>query len=195
MGLDMYFDKQKKVDGYTFSQIMNAPYYYGDEYDEEAKEYYNLTKEDCDKLEKLGIGGGVEVAYFRKFNALHNWMVNNVQGGEDDCGCYEVDKGTLHELLDILKEIKDTCVLVPYKEVDYSIEPQRLKEIEKYYGDEFKMVKNPEICEELLPCVDGFFFGSTSYDEYYMSCVEDAIDQLSNISLADDEVLLYCSSW
>lgn len=31
-----------------------------------------------------------EVAYWRKFNALHRWMVENVQNGVDDCGSYEV---------------------------------------------------------------------------------------------------------
>lgn len=42
-----------------------------------------------------------EVGYWRKANAIHNWFVQNVQNGEDDCKSYFVgreDLGKLHEL-------------------------------------------------------------------------------------------------
>jgi hypothetical protein len=42
-----------------------------------------------------------EVGYWRKANAIHNWFVQNVQNGEDDCKSYSVgreDLGKLHEL-------------------------------------------------------------------------------------------------
>ncbi len=50
---------------------------------------------------------GYEVAYWRKFNALHAWMVRNVQGGEDDCGCYIVTKKHLEKLLTDLESLSD----------------------------------------------------------------------------------------
>ncbi len=31
------------------------------------------------------------VGYWRKANAIHNWFVTNCQGGEDDCGDYEIE--------------------------------------------------------------------------------------------------------
>ena len=42
-----------------------------------------------------------EVAYWRKHNAIHAWMVNNVQGGIDNCAMYSVSKFTLKELLKV----------------------------------------------------------------------------------------------
>ena len=54
--------------------------------------------------------------YWRKANQIHNWMVNNVQGGNDDCGLYEV---SIDQILKLHKEIvfamatKDTSNLPP----------------------------------------------------------------------------------
>jgi hypothetical protein len=42
--------------------------------------------------------------YWRKANAIHNWFVENVQGGEDDCGTYDVSKEQLQELVAACKE-------------------------------------------------------------------------------------------
>ena len=44
-------------------------------------------------------------AYWRKANAIHNWFVNNVQNGVDDCGYYVVPKDQLEKLLEIVKEV------------------------------------------------------------------------------------------
>ena len=47
-----------------------------------------------------------EVAYWRKANAIHKWFVDNVQGGEDDCGEYIVPRSKLiQELYSIIKEV------------------------------------------------------------------------------------------
>ena len=40
-----------------------------------------------------------EVVYWRKQNAIHNWMVNNVQNGVDNCAMYELSDTILKELL------------------------------------------------------------------------------------------------
>ena len=40
-----------------------------------------------------------EVAYWRKQNAIHNWMVENVQRGVDNCASYDFDKSCLKSLL------------------------------------------------------------------------------------------------
>jgi hypothetical protein len=41
----------------------------------------------------------VEIGYWRKHNAIHQWFVKNVQDGEDDCGVYYVGHEKLEELL------------------------------------------------------------------------------------------------
>ena len=46
-----------------------------------------------------------QVAYWRKFNALHQWFVTNVQLGIDNCGNYEVHTDHLRELLEVLEEV------------------------------------------------------------------------------------------
>ena len=46
-----------------------------------------------------------EVAYWRKFNALHQWFVTHVQLGIDNCGLYELDQDVLRKCHDILEEV------------------------------------------------------------------------------------------
>lgn len=64
-----------------------------------------------------------------------------------------------------------------------------------------KQVKeHPEKAEELLPVQEGFFFGSTEYDEYYMDDINDTIKILENVlkEETDNEELYeyeYHSSW
>lgn len=38
------------------------------------------------------------ICYWRKQSSIHNFFVENVQDGEDDCGVYEVDIVTLQDL-------------------------------------------------------------------------------------------------
>ena len=44
-------------------------------------------------------------AYWRKANMIHNWFVENVQNGVDDCDRYLVSVEKLEELVNICKEI------------------------------------------------------------------------------------------
>lgn len=46
-----------------------------------------------------------EVGYWRKANQIHNWFVNNVQNGEDNCGEYHVYEEQLEELLGLCKQV------------------------------------------------------------------------------------------
>lgn len=105
------------------------------------------------------------VLYWRKSNAIHKWFVDNVQGGEDDCGEYSVDVTKLEELLKLCKKVKD----------------------------------NPKDAPDLLPTCDGFFFGSTEYDENYMDDIEYTIKSLERIIKENDNStntwFTYSSSW
>ena len=52
--------------------------------------------------------------------------------------------------------------------------------------------------EELLPTMSGFFFGSTSYDEWYLEDIKDTIDIIENVLKTTDfktQMLFYVSSW
>ena len=63
-----------------------------------------------------------EVAYWRKQNAIHNWMVENVQRGVDNCASYDFDKSCLKSLLAKCKEVlknptaKNAMEILPTKE-------------------------------------------------------------------------------
>jgi hypothetical protein len=48
-----------------------------------------------------------EVGYWRKANQIHKWFVDNVQGGEDNCGDYWVSPKHLKELLELCKKVKN----------------------------------------------------------------------------------------
>jgi hypothetical protein len=45
--------------------------------------------------------------YFRKFNALHGWMVVNVQHGEDDCDTYPIMRAHWEKLLQDCEAVLD----------------------------------------------------------------------------------------
>lgn len=117
-----------------------------------------------------------EVGYWRKANAIHKWFVDNVQNGNDDCGEYEVSFEQLQDLLAICKVLKSKMVL---------------SEDENENGN--KYVVNYTICNELLPTQDGFFFGSTNYDEWYYKDIEYTIKIIESLDGKDE--YYYHSSW
>ena len=112
-----------------------------------------------------------DVGYWRKANAIHGWFVDNVQGGKDDCETYEVNLAQLQELLNSCKEV--------IKASDSNM-------------------PNVKVASKLLPTRDGFFFGSTAYDEYYLKDIKTTIDILTKVLQETDftkEAILYHSSW
>ena len=48
---------------------------------------------------------------------------------------------------------------------------------------------NPEICEMLLPTEEGFFFGGTNYDEWYIQNVEETITMFEEVIKEHKELL------
>ncbi len=136
-----------------------------------------------------------QVCYWRKANAVHKWFVDNVQDGEDDCEYHdEVTKEKLEELIGICKKILEKAVLVKGKiKNGYSF--RNGKEVPNW-TDGLKVV-NPEVCED-LPTEDGFFFGGTEYDEYYIHDIRFTYEKLSKVLEETDfenQMLYYCSSW
>jgi hypothetical protein len=47
----------------------------------------------------------VEAAYWRKANAIHNWFVNKVQDGVDNCSEYNVTLEQLQDLVALCKKV------------------------------------------------------------------------------------------
>lgn len=141
-----------------------------------------------------------EVGYWRKANQIHNWFVNKCQDGVDDCKEYYVTFERLKELLRLCKEVKNKAILK-----NATIENGKKLEDGKWVPilEKGKIIENAEEIEELLPTQEGFFFGGTNYDEYYIQDIENTIQILEQI-INEEETLnksgIYCdyyyqSSW
>jgi hypothetical protein len=57
------------------------------------------------------------------------------------------------------------------------------------------VVANPELAEQLLPTGSGFFFGSTSYDEYYFGDLNDTIGIITKCLESKFDYFEYQASW
>ena len=145
MGLDMYLYRKHYVKNWDF-----AP----KQYDITVK---TKTGKDLPGLNRENIIYVIEeVMYWRKANAIHNWFVNNVQDGIDDCGTYEFD-------IDALQELLVACE-VELKNKDNKVED-----------------------EDGLTPTSGFFFGSTTKDEWYYQTLENTVKTLKEIIKVDEE--------
>jgi hypothetical protein len=123
MGLDMYLMKTVRTSVEKYNEVSNIVY------DEKYSEFKELA-EMRNKISKLknneiittyegipiyasvseyytSFSLSMEVAYWRKANAIHAWFVKNVQNGEDDCGNYIVSKGLLIELRNLCIKVLD----------------------------------------------------------------------------------------
>jgi hypothetical protein len=157
MGLDMYLSKRSYVKNWNH---MNP------------KERHKITVKKGgkvrDDIRPERISYVVEeVGYWRKFNALHRWFVENIQNGVDDCREYYVDATEIQKLLETLKEVS---------------------------AKRNEVVQNELVADKLLPTARGFFFGDVSYDEYYYDEVDRTIKLFEEL-LKEEGDYYYQSSW
>lgn len=116
MGLDMYLE----------AKLYISPYEYGNDRDKELREAIQkvlgieFPKVERDKSFGRVNGVSVRVAYWRKAHEIHQWFVDAVQDGVDNCGTYCVDESHLKDLLEFCKENVDEND--PYCEYKQTIE-------------------------------------------------------------------------
>jgi hypothetical protein len=188
MGLDMYINR--RVRGYRKSDGT-----------------LSMSLEDY-KSDEWGVGNGesveTEVAYWRKANAIHNWFVENVQNGVDECQESDISIDTLKRLRDLCIEVftkmQGMVLRVPKKDVEkfkelygenkeykqrITIDPNNLDAIE--YATGYHVVADPSECERLLPTQGGFFFGDTEYDGNYFWSLWKTIKMLNRVIERDEE--------
>ena len=161
------------------------------------KQFYGTKYYDFDTEKKYPHNHIIEeVGYLRKANAIHAWFVERVQDGIDDCHYHnEVTKEILEELLDICVKVYESCTMIvgAVHNGDSFINGEWTPNIEPG-----KVVIDPSVAEELLPTCSGFFFGSTSYDEYYVESIRETIEMINVIldtTDFDNEMIYYVSSW
>ena len=185
MGLDMYLHKR---------------HYVGNKYREEAKLVRIIVPKDQEgvffptkNIKDERVSEIVEeIGYWRKANAIHNWFVQNVQKGKDDCRAYSVSTDDLRKLLSVVTEVLSSSELVDgnvHNGTMYS-KGKATKVIKKG-----KIIKDPTVAQELLPTTEGFFFGGTDYDQYYYQDLVDTKKILEDALKEEGGEFEYQSSW
>jgi hypothetical protein len=72
------------------------------------------------------------------------------------------------------------------------------EDLEQLLEDCKKVLEDHTLAEDLLPTSDGFFFGSTDYDEWYFEDLEETVKMLEQILKETDfenEVIYYYEWW
>lgn len=160
MGLDMYLEVSRNV--------YNSSYSPSEEY-EALQSFINDNmvgsplKLDRDSFQVAGVN--MQVACWRKANAIHNWFVENCQGGVDECQETHIEVEQLEELISNCSEVLE--LLNPYYGAG---------EEEASIPDEVR-----ESVEEILTPTSGFFFGSTDIDAWFYDDVKYTHDRLDEI--------------
>ena len=161
MGLDMYLYKR--------SYVQNWEHHSKDE-----RYSISILKGGMDTHIKPERISYVEehICYWRKFNALHNWFVQNKANGVDNCQPVLIGSDDLSELLSLLEKV---YTKISENDVDG--------------------------IKELFPPTQGFFFGSTEIDDSFKNDVRITIQDLKNILKEEKEhpnayvSYIYSASW
>jgi len=181
MGLDMYLYRKIYV-GNQYRKPENKVQVIIPENDEGTfpinKEFFNQ-----DKVTYII----EEVAYWRKANSIHNFFVEEVQEGVDDCGEYYVEMEILKKLINFCKEDIKKIESRPYATETYT----------DFFSKEEKRYKKYDVDTELLNLqpTQGFFFGSCEIDEFYVNDLKETIEMISPLLEDKRNDYFYKSSW
>ena len=119
MGLDMYLHAKKYVEKIDWTKLdrdnglgMDSP--------EVVNPLWNEIVDTAGMSDVAtdiyGVHVEVTCAYWRKSNQIHKWFVDNVQGGNDNCGEYYVSNEKLNQLRETCRQAlfaKDPSLLPP----------------------------------------------------------------------------------
>jgi hypothetical protein len=189
MGLDMYLYRTKKVKGLTADDygkidntISGVP---KDAFKSIRASIKGRTKQSYSQLDEVVKERGVyskwlsifeDIGYWRKANAIHNFLVQQCQGGVDECQLSIVRKT---HLTDLLKRCKKAM---------------SVKDI--YMND--GILEDGKGIEEYLPTTSGFFFGGTEFNEWFFNDVEETIELVEKVLKETDfktQLICYRASW
>ena len=168
MGLDMYLYVEKYVSRMNYDRKEN-----GDLESSVRPEFMELVKSLgaenlIDEDSWTGLTVNVPVGYWRKANAIHNYIVETHADGVDECQEIGLSRDNLHTLREMCKLAVDG-----YEQNDSTV-----------------------FAEEHLPTRSGFFFGSTDFDEWYFQDLKSTIAIIDRC-LADEsnDWFIYRASW
>jgi len=184
MGLDMYLEKR--------TYVKNWDHMKPSEKHQVLVKQGNKIREDIDPKKISYITE--EVIYWRKANAIHKWFVDHVMDEEDQSGEWPVSKEKLKDLLELCKEVIANSKLVKGKIKNGRRINPKTKEWESILEDG-EYIEDPSVAENLLPSKEGFFFGSTDYDEYYLREIIRTAEALEKVVENNSGEYFYQASW
>lgn len=122
MGLDMYLNARMYVSKYSDEKLHT--------------ELNKLTESIGFSIPANEIV--FEAAYWRKANHIHQWFVDNVQDGQDNCGYYDVSGEDIERLISVCEE-----VLADHSKADELLPTQSgfffgSTEYDEYYFEDIK---------------------------------------------------------
>lgn len=127
------------------------------------KDYWNFDKEE---------------AYWRKANMVHKFFCDNGKEIQEQ-SIYKISKENLEELLNRCNRILD---IVETKEGQvtngYTLDKEGnwVPILEPGI-----VITNIDTISKILPTEDGFFFGSTEYNNFYLDDIKETKDKISKI--------------
>lgn len=126
------------------------------------------------------------IAYFRKNNALHAFVVKHFYKGNGDCNLepvklYREDLSLIinscKEVLNLLSKEEHVHLLITK---DYKLKKETVRKIEK-----------------IFPTMEGFFFGSTDYNYHYIQTLVETIKECRKLKriLTDIKNYITYEAW
>jgi hypothetical protein len=119
MGLDMYLHAKKYVEKINWDKL-DRDNDIGLDSPEVVNPLWNEIVDTAGMSDVAtdiyGVHVEVTCAYWRKSNQIHKWFVDNVQGGNDNCGEYYVSNEKLNQLRETCRQAlfaKDPSLLPP----------------------------------------------------------------------------------
>jgi hypothetical protein len=142
MGLDMYLHAKKYVEKVNWDKLdrdndigLDSPEVINPLW----KDIVNCAGMDDVAVDIYGVHVEVTCAYWRKANQIHKWFVDNVQGGNDNCGEYYVGRDKLMDLLNLVNRAlleRDPNLLPPQEGFFFGS-----YDIDEYYWADLKDTK------------------------------------------------------
>ena len=160
------------LDQYLTAKKYIAKWSYGDGYKDRwvTQEFQDALPMDAPDITQYSQFAGISieypVGYWRKANAIHNFFVQEVGEEVDDCREMWVDR-------DVLVELRSRC--------DDVLKADNMEEMAQEVG---------------LETVGGFFFGDTSYGDWYKDDLRLTIDICDHVlALPEEYSIYYQASW
>lgn len=193
MGLDMYLNRMPRYKNVTANQVSTIEAYLewkdrktSDNYDGSFKDWCGLSLKDLPPDSAINF---YKQHYTTKY---YMWDTEKKYGDVyimEEVAYWRKANAIHLWFVDNVQDGEDDCKW--HNEVTKEILEELLDTCQK-------VLDNSSLAKKELPTTSGFFFGSTAYDEFYMSDIKNTIDMITTILETTDfdkQMIYYRSSW